>query len=118
MNDFATTATRWAVRIVLMLVGLVFFLCLMAVACLIALAWGARALWARLTGQPIVPMSMGAMSPFAGWQTVYRSGAEWMTQSSGDADTQAEQREGRSRRGVLPGAGDVTDVQPREVHES
>ena len=27
-------------------------------------------------------------------------------------------REGRSRRGVLPGAGDVTDVQPREVHES
>ena len=80
MNDFAATATRWAVRIMLMLVGLVFFLCLMAVACLIALAWGVRALWARLTGQPVVPMSMGAMSPFAGWQTVYRSGAEWIGQ--------------------------------------
>ena len=118
MNDFATTATRWAVRIVLMLVGLVFFLCLMAVACLIALAWGARALWARFTGQPIVPMSMGAMSPFAGWQTVYRSGAEWMAQSSGNAQAKDDVREGRSRRGVLPGAGDVTDVQPREVHES
>ena len=118
MNDFATTATRWAVRIVLMLVGLVFFLCLMAVACLIALAWGARALWARLTGQPIVPMSMGAMSPFAGWQTVYRSGAEWMAQSSCNAQTKDDGREGRPRRGVLPGAGDVTDVQPREVHES
>ncbi len=118
MNDFATTATRWAVRIVLMLVGLVFFLCLMAVACLIALAWGARSLWARLTGQPIVPMSMGAMSPFAGWQTVYRSGSEWMAQSSSNAQTKDDAREGRSRRGVLPGAGDVTDVQPREVHES
>ena len=118
MNDFATTATRWAVRIMLMLVGLVFFLCLMAVACLIALAWGGRALWARLTGQPIVPMSMGAMSPFAGWQTVYRSGAEWMAQSSGNAQTKDDAREGRPRRGVLPGAGDVTDVQPREVHES
>jgi len=55
LNDFAATATRWAVRIMLMLVGLVFFLCLMAVACLIALAWGVRALWARLTGQPVVP---------------------------------------------------------------
>ncbi|MBS3019932.1 hypothetical protein DJFAAGMI_02686 [Comamonas sp. PE63] len=102
----------------LMLVGLVFFLCLMAVACLIALAWGVRALWARLTGQPVVPMSMGSMSPFAGWQTVYRSGAEWMAQSSGNADAKKDGRETRGRRGVLPGTGDVTDVQPREVHES
>lgn len=118
MNDFAATATRWAVRIMLMLVGLVFFLSLMAVACLIALAWGLRALWAKLTGQPLMPMSFGSMSPFAGWQTVYRSGAEWMAQSSGDADTPKDARESRARRGVLPGAGDVTDVQPREVHES
>ncbi|MBV8250133.1 MAG: hypothetical protein JO200_17005 [Comamonas sp.] len=118
MNDFATTATRWAIRIMLMLVGLVFFLCLLAVACLIALAWGLRTLWAKLTGQPVTPMSMGVMSPFAGWQTVYRSGAAWMAQSSGDAEAKKDAREARSRRGVLPGAGDVTDVQPREVHES
>lgn len=121
MNDFATTATRWAIRIMLMLVGLVFFLCLMAVACSLALLWGLRALWAKLTGQPIMPMSMGGMSPFAGWQTVYRSGAEWMAQSSGKtaaADARQDERDSRSRRGVLPGAGDVTDVQPREVHES
>jgi hypothetical protein len=63
-------------------------------------------------------MSMGAMSPFAGWQTVYRSGAEWMAQSSGNADAKKDEREARGRRGVLPGTGDVTDVQPREVHES
>lgn len=118
MNDFAATATRWAVRIMLMLVGLVFFLSLMAVACLIALAWGLRALWAKLTGQLVMPMSFGSISPFAGWQTVYRSGAEWMAQSSGDADAPKDARESRARRGVLPGAGDVTDVQPREVHES
>lgn len=119
MNDFATTATRWAVRIMLMLVGLVFFLCLLAVAALIAAAWGLRALWAKLTGQPVVPMSFGSMSPSAGWQTVYRSGAEWMAQSSGNADAKKEARsETRSRRGVLPGSGEVTDVQPREVQES
>jgi hypothetical protein len=60
-------------------------------------------------------MSFGSMSPFAGWQTVYRSGAEWMAQSSADTDAK---KETRSRRGVLPGTGEVTDVQPREVHES
>jgi hypothetical protein len=78
LNDFAATATRWAVRIMLMLVGLVFFLCLMAVACLIALAWGVRALWARLTGQPVVPMSMGAMSPLpAGRRCTAREPSGW-----------------------------------------
>ena len=92
MNDFVATLLRWAVRISLMLVGLVFFLCLLAVAALIAAAWGVRALWAKLTGQPVVPMSFGSMSPFAGWQTVYRSGAEWMAQSSGDADVKKDQR--------------------------
>jgi hypothetical protein len=55
LNDFAATATRWAVRIMLMLVGLVFFLCLMAVACLIALAWGVRALWASSRASPWCP---------------------------------------------------------------
>lgn len=122
MNDFAATVTRWAIRIVLMLVGLVFFLCLMAVVCALALLWGIRALWAKLTGQPIMPMGMGGMSPVAGWQTVYRSGAAWMAQSSGNVsasdDARNEERDTRARRGVLPGAGDVTDVQPREVRES
>ena len=41
-----------------------------------------------------------------------------MAQSSGNADAKKDEREARGRRGVLPGAGDVTDVQPREVHES
>jgi hypothetical protein len=58
----------------LMLVGLVFFLCLMAVACLIALAWGVRALWARTHGPARGAHEHGCHEPFAGWQTVYRSG--------------------------------------------
>jgi len=55
LNDFATTATRWAIRIMLMLVGLVFFVCLLAVASAFALLWAVRALWAKLTGQPVSP---------------------------------------------------------------
>lgn len=101
----------------LMLVGLVFFLSLLAVACALALLWGLRALWAKLTGRPVLPWAMrGPMNPFAGWQTVYRSGSEWMAQSSAAAAT--DERGHKPRRGMLPGAGQVTDVQPREVHES
>lgn len=120
MNDFAATATRWTIRIVLMLVGLVFFLCLLAVACAFAVLWGVRALWAKLTGQPVAPwtMRMSPGGPFAGWQTVYRSGAEWMAQSSNTTASDKDAPVARSRRGVLPGTGEVTDVQPREVHES
>ena len=102
MNDFATTATRWAVRIMLMLVGLVFFLCLLAVAALIAAAWGLRALWARLTGRPVTPWAM-RMDPRTGWSTVYRSTARWTAQRP--------EQPRRDDRDVT----DVTDVVPREI---
>lgn len=118
MNDLATTLLRWTIRISLMLVGMVFFLCLLAVACVLAMAWGLRALWAKLTGQPVMPWAM-RMSPRSGWQTVYRSGAEWMAQSSTGRNSEQEgsSRTDHERRGsLLRGAGDVTDVQPREIH--
>ena len=116
MNDFVTTLLRWTLRISLMLVGMVFFLCLLAVAAVLAAAWGLRALWAKLTGQPVTPWVM-RMSPRNGWQTVYRSGAEWMSQSAGGAQQEQGARTGAERRGgLLRGAGDVTDVQPREIH--
>ncbi len=115
MNDFVATLLRWAIRISLMLIGLVFFLCLMAVAAMFALVWGVRMVWARLTGRPAAPWTM-PMSPRSGWQTVYRSGAEWMAQA-GSAQRRPAAN-GGERRGLLRGAGDVTDVQPREVHES
>lgn len=118
MNDFATTLLRWTIRISLMLVGMVFFLCLLAVACVLAMAWGLRALWAKLTGQPVMPWAM-RMSPRSGWQTVYRSGAEWMAQaSSAEQSAQGDDQGARAERrgGLLRGNGDVTDVQPREIH--
>ena len=118
MNDFVATLLRWAVRISLMLVGLVFFLCLMAVAAMFAMVWGARLVWARLTGRPATPWTM-LMSPRSRWQTVYRSGAEWMAQAGSTQRRSAAGQGGSGeRRGLLRGAGDVTDVQPREVHES
>ena len=115
LNDFANTVARWAVRLVLLMAGAVFFLCLMAVAVLLALAWGARALWAKLTGRPVAPWVMPTMRPGANWG-VYRAGG-WpgaMAQApSADADAQAAESK---RSGVLASvARDITDVQPREV---
>ena len=113
LNDFAHTAARWAVRIFLLAAGAVFFLCLLAVASLLALVWGARALWAKLTGRPVMPWVMPAMRPGASWG-IYRSSG-WASTMAGAA-TEAADNSDSKRSGVLASAArDITDVQPREV---
>lgn len=107
---------RWTVRLVLLAAGLVFFLCLLSVACLLAAVWGARALWAKLTGQPITPWVM-PMRASTGWSAMHRA-RTWGTTAS-EAEVQQERQRAEDRRnGILPGVSqDVTDVQPREVPE-
>lgn len=79
--------------------GLLFVLSLVAAAAVLALVWGLRALWARLTGQPVAPWVM-RMDPRTGWSTVYRSTARWTAK-----------RPDQPRRDER----DVTDVVPREI---
>ena len=112
MNDLMAGLTRWLIRAVLLVAGLVLFLSLLVAALVLALAWGLRSVWARLTGRPVVPWTM-RVDPRSGWSTVYRSSARWTSPRGGTApDTDVPE----SRRGgVLPGAGDVTDVQPRDL---
>ncbi len=112
MNDFVAGLIRWTLRLFVVAVGLVFFLSLLAAAAVLALVWGVRALWARLTGRPVTPWTM-RMDPREGWSTVYRSTARW-TARSGRADAPAEPG-ARSRE--LPGARDVVVdvIEPREV---
>ena len=112
MNDFMAGLTRWLIRAVLLAAGLVLFLSLLAAAMVLALVWGLRAVWARLTGRPIVPWRM-RVDPRSGWRTVYRSSTRW-TAPRGGVAPEADAAESR-RGGVLPGAGEVTDVQPREL---
>lgn len=118
MNDFAAGLTRLVVRAILLAAGLVLFLSLLAVALVLALTWGLRALWARLTGRPIVPWTM-RVDPRSGWSTVYRSSARWNPAARpGAAPDAAQPRAAVRRGGVLPGAADVTnvtDVQAREL---
>ena len=96
MNDFFADVLRLLLRLVLVAGGFVFFLSLLAAALVLALVWGLRAVWARLTGRPITP---------------------WTTR----IDPRAGADEAPSSVPVhlrpLPGADEVTDVQPREPGE-
>ena len=75
-----------------------------SIGAVLALVWGLRALWARLTGRPVVQWRM-PIDPRTGWQRAQRA-PRW------DA---AEPPQGPSRRmGVLPGADSVTDVVAHE----
>ncbi|MET1114268.1 MAG: hypothetical protein ABWY08_04830 [Comamonas sp.] len=113
MNDFLTLVVRWSLRIFLLVAATVFFLGLLAVASVLALLWGARALWARLTGRPVAPWVMG-VNPGAAWSSVYRSRTAW---PASGAAAKAEEEAPRHRGGILRSNADVVDVQPREVRE-
>ena len=115
MNDFAYTLSRWVVRIGLLVVGTVFFLCLLMVVAMLAVLWGGRALWAKITGQPITPWVMPSMRQGAAWN-MYRAGA-WGRTADATEEPAPFATSGK-RGGVLPDVTkDITDVQPREVRE-
>ena len=76
MNDFLAGLTRWLIRAVVVVAGLVIFLSLLAAVLVLALVWGLRALWARLTGRPVMPWTL-RVDPRTGWSTVYRSTERW-----------------------------------------
>ena len=118
MNDVVAGLIRLLVRLALVAAGLVMFLSLLLAALVLALSWGLRAAWARLTGRPVTPWVM-RMDPRSGWSAVYRNGqARWGGGAAqGGTDPAAESGTGARtssvRTHVLPGADEVTDVQPR-----
>ncbi|EER58900.1 conserved hypothetical protein [Acidovorax delafieldii 2AN] len=98
MNDVIAGVARLVVRLVLVAAGLLFFVSLLAAMLVLALAWGLRTLWARLTGRPVTPWAT-RIDPRAGWSTVYRSGARWTaTRRPAPGDVQSP------CRGALPPA--------------
>lgn len=113
MNDLVAGLIRWTLRLVVVAMGLVVFLSLLFAAALLAVVWGARALWARLTGRPVMPWAM-RMDPRTGWSTVYRSTARWSARGAGATAAPEETTPGMRAR-ELPGARDVSDVEAREV---
>lgn len=96
-----STVVAWVLKAVLLVAGLVFALSLLVALLVLALAWGLRALWARLTGRPVTPWVM-RVDPRTAWSRMRPQAGAWAEAASGGAS-------GRRR----PELADVTDVEPR-----
>nr|WP_313074795.1 hypothetical protein [Melaminivora sp.] len=108
MNEMLSGVFRWTLRLLAVAVGAVLFLSLLAAACVLALIWGARMLWARLTGRPVTPWMR--VNPRGAWSTATRSTARWTAHAAGSA-----RAAGASASARMRGVADVTDVQVREI---
>ena len=73
MSDVLLKLLGFVVRVGLLLAGLVFFASLMVAAVLVLLVWLVRALWAKLTGQPVRPWAF-QMNRQAMWQRFNQRG--------------------------------------------
>jgi hypothetical protein len=113
---------NFLLRVVLVLIGLVFAASLAVAVLLLAVVWGLRYGWGRLTGRPVTPWvaSMGGrFNPRSGFER-FRAGAGPVQPAEPTAaDTAAARARGESVRSpvLLDGAaGDVTDVRPKSAN--
>ena len=72
LNQLMTTIFGVVFRVVLLLAGLVFLASLFTAALLVLAIWLVRALWARLTGQPVSPWTF-QVNRQAMWNRFYRA---------------------------------------------
>ena len=92
------TFMTFLLRLFLLAAGLLFAASLTVAAVLLFALWGVRAVWARLTGRPVVPFVI-RIDPRGGFERMYRRAPQGSRTPRADA--------------VRPGsrAGDVTDVE-------
>jgi hypothetical protein len=93
------TVFNLLIRLVLLAAGLVFAASLALMALVLLALWGVRAVWCKLTGQPINPFVV-RMRPGAGFDTVFRP------RQNAPADA-------RPTKPGRVGMDDVTDVEPK-----
>jgi len=73
LSDVLLKLLGFVVRIGLLLAALVFFASLMVAGLLVLMVWLLRALWAKLTGQPVSPWTF-QMNRQAVWQRFNQGG--------------------------------------------
>ncbi len=72
MNNFVKLLATWVFRLSLLAAALIFMVGLLFVAALLLSLWLVRALWAKLTGQPVQPWVF-KMHQAGMWQRAYRA---------------------------------------------
>ena len=106
MAEFVRSLQGWALRLGFVMAWLVFFFSLMAAGLLLLALWLLRALWAKVTGQPVRPWVF-QMSRRPPWQQAHPgSGA-------GRAPASADVIDAEARDVTV-----VTDVEPKRPDSS
>jgi hypothetical protein len=94
------------VRVVMVLAGLIFLASVLAMALILLGVWLLRALWAKLTGQPVIPWKF-QVDRQAMWNRFYRAqGSEQGRGTGQGAGSSAAQRRDDA---------DVIDVEPKAI---
>ncbi len=95
---------NFVIRVILVLAGLVFVASALLAALMVLALWSLRALWARLTGQPVQPWAF-QFDRQAIWNRFYRGAGQ------GQRPSQAQQPNQAARRDDP----DIIDVEPKEI---
>jgi hypothetical protein len=105
---------NFLLRVVLFLLGLVFAASLAVVVTLLAVVWGLRYGWARLTGQPVRPWVM-RFDPRHGFDR-FRAAVQPAEPTAADvAGARARGEDAGSPVRLRDRGGSVTDVQARPI---
>ena len=108
MSDVILKLLAVVLRVGLLLAGLVFFASLMVAGLLVLLVWLLRALWAKLTGQPVVPWTF-QMNRQAAWQRFYQQ-AQGPRRQAANADNVVD-----AEATDVTDVSVVTDVEPKHT---
>jgi hypothetical protein len=103
------TLFGWIFKLMLLCAALLFAVSVAIMAVVLLAAWGVRAMWCKITGQPINPLEAllkQRLNPRHGFDQVFRgrAGAS-MGEGAGEAARDKPLRKGMD---------DVTDVEPKE----
>lgn len=106
MSDVLLKLLGFVVRVGLLLAGLVFFASLMAAGCLVLILWLLRALWAKLTGQPVRPWTF-QVNRQAMWQRFNQGGFGQPGRAASNPDNVVDAE--------VTDVTEVTDVEPKRI---
>lgn len=107
LNEFLRTVVGVFVRVAMLMAGLIFFASVLAMALILLGVWLLRAVWAKLTGQPVNPLKF-QVDRQAMWNRFYRppgSGQGQQAPGQGAGWSAAQRRDN----------ADVIDVEPKAI---
>ena len=104
MNELLRTVVGVVVRVAMLVAGLIFLASVLAMALILLGVWLLRALWAKLTGQPVNPWTF-QVDRQGMWNRFYHAPGQGQGSGKSPAQTAAPWRDD----------SDVIDVEPKVI---